>query len=412
MATPPSTPTPAAGRHFSAVHKLLPLRVRRAWRNRLKRRTLETFLADRAAHNDPIPGPITIAGFFSTNLGLGSSSRMLVEGLRTAGEQVYTIDCSHSLVREAEYQWQDRPPPPGCGGALVLYVNPPEVPLCLNVVGREFLRNKTLIGRWWWETETLPETWRACLPLFDEIWAGSSFTQSAIKAAVGDVPVRLVPPVTIKPEVSARTKADFGVAEEVFLVLSVFDLRSGINRKNPHGMLAAFRTAFGDSSNHHYIMRISSAGHRRKDMAAIQTAAASMKNVTLLTEKLERSDYAALLKSADVYLGLHRSEGFGLPIAEAMSLGTPAVVTAWSGVMDFVDDKTTGLVDYELVPVGSDYSNFTPKDARWAQPDTNHAADLLKRLADDPKLLQRMSRASITRIERQFSIQVLRKCLK
>jgi glycosyltransferase involved in cell wall biosynthesis len=368
---------------FRLTRKVLPTGIRRKWRDYSNRRLLDFYIADLAANRRPKPGPVTIAGLYSTTMGLGTTARLLTESLRQLGEDVFTIDCTDVIVARKQFPWRDRPPPPGCGGRLVLYMNPSEVPAALHLIGRDTLYDKTLIGRWWWETDNIPAKWRPCLAVVDEIWAGSRFTQAAFRKACPDKPVKLVPPSCIRPEPSARTKADFGLTDNQFLVLSVFDLRSGEHRKNPYDMLKAFKAAFGASDKHHYIMRISSADRLPNILRRIAAAAADMPNVSLLTEPLETADYAALVNCADIYLGLHRSEGFGLPVAEAMALGKPAVVTAWSGVMDFVDRDNAGLVGYRLVPVAGRYSRHANGDDKWAQPDVGEAAQWLKRLADD-----------------------------
>ena len=114
----------------------------------------------------------------------------------------------------------------------------------------------------------------------------------------------------------------------------------------------------------------------------LQAAIAGAANIRLLDGDLSRDAYQRLVGSADVLLSLHRGEGFGLPMAEAMLRGKPVVATAWSGNLDFMDDASACLVPAGLVPVVDEAAAYRGEGGMWAEPDIAAAAAWLRRLRD------------------------------
>jgi glycosyltransferase involved in cell wall biosynthesis len=164
----------------------------------------------------------------------------------------------------------------------------------------------------------------------------------------------------------------------------VFHFGSSLRRKNSLALVQAFRIAFGDEPRTRLILKTSD-GHRYPaEKARLLQAVASSRNIILIDEMWEQTKVQHLIRTADLYGSLHRSEGFGLPLAEAMMLGTPVLTTNWSGNTDFCDPDQTYAVDGRLVPfhdTHSDYEGVT--GAQWADPSVEHAAAQLKRARDD-----------------------------
>ena len=115
----------------------------------------------------------------------------------------------------------------------------------------------------------------------------------------------------------------------------------------------------------------------------------------------ERKD--AMLGACDCYVSLHRAEGFGLPLAEAMYLGKPVIATRYSGNLDFMSDSNSYLVDYELKPVGEGNYPYPP-DAEWAAADRDHAARLMREVFENPLEAARRAHQGAADIRRTHSV--------
>jgi glycosyltransferase involved in cell wall biosynthesis len=142
-------------------------------------------------------------------------------------------------------------------------------------------------------------------------------------------------------------------------------------------------------------------GHqRRPNHQRVLAAADGRDDIRVWDETLNRADQMALVACADCMVSLHRSEGLGLHLAEAMWLGTPTIATAYSGNLDFMDDDNSLLIDYELVDVERGEGVY-PSTAKWAEPDLDQAAAAMRRIAGDPGLARRLSETGRRTMQRQ-----------
>ena len=114
-----------------------------------------------------------------------------------------------------------------------------------------------------------------------------------------------------------------------------------------------------------------------ESLAQLERAAAARDDIEVIDRFLPVAEKNALLARADAYVSLHRAEGFGLSLAEAMLLGKPAIATGYSGNLQFMTPANSWLVGYELTPVGEGVEIYPP-DALWAEPDLDHAAALMR----------------------------------
>ena len=327
-----------------------------------------------------------LAGEFTRASGLGESARLTLNALELLGVPVWPIDIGPLLPAHAA----DLPPPPRPptdpppGAALLLHVNAPLLPLVMTRLPRAVARSRRVVGIWAWELPVASPEWRAGARFVHDIWAPSRFAADALASlAPGRVHVVTLPLAAVSPRPSRLGRGDFGLPETAVVVLTSLNLASSFERKNPLGAIAAFRAAFGERTDRLLVLKVGNRGHAPADFARLQEAIACAPNIRLETRILPRADALALTASADIVLSLHRSEGFGLVPAEAMLLGRPVVATAWSGNMDFMDDSSAALVRYRLVPARDARGVYEVADALWAEPDIAHAAEWLRRLADD-----------------------------
>lgn len=252
-----------------------------------------------------------------------------------------------------------------------------------------------------WELDVLPPAWREGFEMMDVVLTSSEFVADVIRRAMPDLPVMRVYTAVYLPEDVRPDRARWGLADDETVFFLAFDVTSDMRRKNPWAGIRAFQQAFpaGSADRVRLLVKLSNA---RVDPAytnlvdELDAIAGADPRITLIEEQLTYRDALSLYASSDVFVSLHRAEGLGLVLMEAMSLGKPVIATAYSGSMDFTTPENAALVDYELVPVQALHHAYqdaqTGGGARWAEPSVDHAAEWMVRLAADPALRDRIGR--------------------
>jgi glycosyltransferase involved in cell wall biosynthesis len=233
---------------------------------------------------------------------------------------------------------------------------------------------------WHWEAERLPAPVRDAWDVVDEVWVTSRF---AFDALVHDAtkPLRIFPlPVITTDWTTSLRRADLGLPDG-FLVLFCFDWLSVEERKNPVGLIQAYSRAFAPGDGAHLVIKTINGDRRGAQLEKLRLLA-DRPDITVLDGYLDWLETRALMELSDCYASLHRSEGFGLTLAEAMALGKPVVATGWSGNIDFMDASVAHLVPAELVPI-PDTVPVYGGTGRWADPDLDAAARALRSVFDD-----------------------------
>jgi glycosyltransferase involved in cell wall biosynthesis len=311
------------------------------------------------------------------------------------GLKVWTVDLPPPVDARPEVALAaSAAPPPSV--PLVLHVNAPMLPLALLRLPATVTRRRPIIGYWAWEIPEVPPEWRPALACVSQVWVPSRFTAAVLEPLLPGR-VRVVPPALalVPPVASPLGRAAFGLPDDAVVVLVSFNLASSFARKNPFAAVAAFRGAFGDRRDRILVLKVGHPEHAPADFARLAQMAQAP-NIRLETHTIPPEDRHALTACADIVLSLHRGEGFGLVLAEAMLLGKPVVATGWSGNTDFMDGDNARLVSYRLVPAHDDRSVYR---GLWAEPDVAEAAVLLRTLADDAALrrdLGERARASVS----------------
>jgi len=245
------------------------------------------------------------------------------------------------------------------------------------------------IGYWAWELERFPAAWQRAFDCFNEIWVPSSFVQRAVSAETSK-PVVVMPHAVSRPEHSTGARTELGIADDVFLVLSCFDFNSFVSRKNPLAGIEAFKSAFpSDQQNALLILKTHGGEERPELFDKLMQSIGGDERIRLIDDVLSADQLVRLQAAADVFLSLHRSEGFGLNIAECMVLGKPVIATAYSGNVDYMHVGNSCPVEYELVSVAEGEYPFAEGQV-WAEPDIEHAAKLLRSLFEDRDLRMRI----------------------
>lgn len=357
------------------VWQRLPPKLRRA---ALTRAT--SLLAARPDREIEAAEFVFVVGVLRTASGLGESARLCYEALRRLGVETFGVDMASALMQPVElphYAFKDGRSHIG-PGTVILHVNGPLVSLALMRLGRDFLERKRIIGYWAWELEHTPSEWRSGVPFVHEIWVPSRFTANAVADVATATPIRIVPhPVSVRPHTAASKQAS------AFRVLMVFNVQSGFERKNPCAAISAFRRAFGDDPSCELVVRSSRLEGYPPGRGLIDAAIEGQKNIRHLAGVMPAGELDDHYAAADAVISLHRAEGFGLVLAEAMLRGLPVVATDWSGNVDFMNESNSCPVRCTLVPAHDPQRVYDYPQWHWAEPDIDHAAELLRRLRDD-----------------------------
>jgi glycosyltransferase involved in cell wall biosynthesis len=341
---------------------------------------------------------LNLVGYFESSLGLGDVVRRLREAVDAAGlphtaiATQRTASPAHDTVVDNRVEFVNS----------LCVVTADQFPFLGGDFPQLFAATTRMIGYWFWELEHVPLHMRQAIGLVDEIWAGSRFVTDAF-AAVSPVPVHHVPIPVGEPQASARDRQSFGALADLGerpVFLTVFDHLSVTERKNPLGVIEAFRRAFAPDEGPVLVIKTMNGHQRRPNHQQVLAAADARDDIRVWDETLNRADQMALVACADCMLSLHRSEGLGLHLAEAMWLGTPTIATAYSGNLDFMDDDNSLLIDYELVNVEHGEGVY-PSTAKWAEPDLDEAAAAMRRIAGDPGLARRLAETGRRTMERQ-----------
>jgi glycosyltransferase involved in cell wall biosynthesis len=357
-------------------------------------RALQAYVrkAARAPHPaEGAPRPIRVVGYFSGSHGIAASARLAARAFEALGAPVERMD-----VTDAKLDWEGRLTQPVSAGAWIFHLNPPELLHALGCLGPQMLLGPRY-GYWAWELPRAPALWRKDAALMDEVWAPSRFTADSLLGAAR--PVRVVPHPLFMEDY-ARVRA--APRRAAFQGVSVFDFNSSLARKNPRGAIAAWTQAFGADPDAVLTLKTQNGADFPDALAELRGIAPP--NVRIVDEAWPYDDVKRLIAGADVLVSLHRAEGFGLTLAEAMALGTPVLATGWSGVMDFMDPDSAIPVPSTQVKV-RDPQGIYPAGQSWAEPDLEAAAIGLKRLRDELPLRRALARAGRDRVRRLLSPQ-------
>jgi glycosyltransferase involved in cell wall biosynthesis len=268
-----------------------------------------------------------------------------------------------------------------------------------------------VIGSWFWELGFLPEDMVSNIDLVDEVWAPSGFVRDMLRGH-GKAEVSVMPCVVEPVADVGFAHRDFGMAEGPCTYLFHFDAHSTFARKNPFAIIDAYRQAFGSSHRRRdvqLVMKVLNLSRCAEGAAVLRHEIDSVEG-HLIEDEMTPGEVAALIDLSDVYVSLHRAEGFGLGIAEAMYFEKPVIATAFSGPVDFVNPANSCMVGYRerTISKGDLYLNpgmhMLYEDGRsWAEPDVAQAAQWMRLLARRPEMRRRIGEQAGRTIRQMYS---------
>ena len=246
----------------------------------------------------------------------------------------------------------------------------------------------------------MPEGWRPALDEADEIWVPSEFVRRAI-ASETTKPVVCIPHCVAPNPVESLDRDYFGLPKDSFIFLAMCDTRSIAERKNPKAALLAFIAAFGaDDDRATLVLKVNNA--TTDSLRELDEAIGNHQNIIVLKEDHSKPEIDSLINAVDCFVSLHRSEGFGLGPAEAMSLGKSVILTNWSGSTDYTDAEHCLPIDYQLITLEQDYGPYL-KGQRWAEPSIEDASAAMRKLVNEPAFADELGRKAQVFIDAEFS---------
>jgi glycosyltransferase involved in cell wall biosynthesis len=321
---------------------------------------------------------VNLVGFFNSELGVGEMARLFANGLDEAQVPFLPVQGRLRPPSRAEQPFQTVSVDEATFPLNIICINGDGIPVFAREAGRSFFRDRYSIALWWWEVGAPPASWDPAYELVDEVWVGTRYVYDLI-APTAPTPVVQMPVPIEDIRRSSYPQLDLGLPEDGFVFLSLYDYNSVLKRKNPGAVIAAFRRAFEGVDGVHLVLKSVNGTMKPSEHARVLMEAGDQPTIRVIDGYLSRSETHSVLAACDCYVSLHRAEGFGLTLAEAMLLEKPVIATRFGGNVDFMSDKTAYLVDYTLTAVGDDAYPYSP-NARWAEPSIDHAAALMRQV--------------------------------
>lgn len=357
---------------------------------------------------------IQFIGPLTDNTGLGLASRLEAEILTAADANPNIVDLSYSDATRLRTE-DLRLPLSGLKRAKIniIHHNADNLPLVL-AASPDVFTDAYNIGYFAWELDSPAECHFLALELLDEIWVQSDYNVHSF-AGHCDVPVINAgmsfepPPEIDRTNARRHINEVYGFTDADKIFLTVFDALSDVRRKNPLAVVQSFLAAFGSDPNAKLLIKSKNASrvwepNQKKLLHDILSLARSDNRIRFVDKSLNYHSLMEMVKASDCYVSLHRSEGWGFGMIEAMALEVPVLCTGYSGNMEFCTQDTAWLVDYSLVELDVNDFIFVSRGQKWAEPDVAHASSLMRFICQNPSDVSRKARYAKEFVAHRFSV--------
>lgn len=347
-----------------------------------------------------------LIGFTRAEMGIGESCRLAARAAETAGIPFHLLNFPlQTSARSSDLSWVHKEATTSPYRTNIFHLNADVMPLAYRHFGPRLFQGKYNIGYWHWELPVFPDDWLEHFQYVQEVWVPTNFILQSISKK-SPVPVLRIPHGIVPAAAAPLPAGAYGLPGGRFLFLSMYDTFSYQERKNPQAAVDAFRRAFPeDNASVGLVLKVNCPENSKQELVRLKESIAGHPSIYLIDQVMSRQEVASLLQTTHCFVSLHRSEGFGLVLAEAMAMGKPVIGTNWSGNADFMNPLNSCTVGYELVPVGRNVGPYGAFQI-WAEPDIEHAAHYMRRLVSDPVWRQCIALQGRETIMTHYSPQV------
>lgn len=355
---------------------------------------------------------VNLIGYARAEMGIGESCRLAANTLSNTDIPFGIINFSGTnSSRKSDESWAHKEIVEPQYSINVFHINAEQMPEINLVYGDSLFLYRYNIGYWHWELPDFPDDWLNSFNYVDEIWVPSTYVSESISLK-SPVPVVKIPHSIEVKILEHRDREFFNLPESSFLFLTMYDINSVQERKNPKASIESFKHAFApDDMSVGLVVKINGSLASVKENSYLNKLLENYNNVYVIDGTISRNDINSLLDNIDCFISLHRSEGFGLGFAEAMYLGKPVIGTNWSSNTDFMKHTNSCLVNYKLVPLERDYGPYKAYQ-QWADPDVEHAAEYMVKLANDKTFCKKIAIAGQSYIREYYSPQTVGRLVK
>lgn len=339
-------------------------------------------------------------GYIRAESGLGAACRGYIRAIQHSEHNVTSINLPCGL-RELDFPVQTT----SNAFAMfnIVHMNADSIPHFFSQMGTGCLDGKYNIGLWVWELAAFRPDWFQSFQPFQEIWVPSEFCRQSI-SSISPIPVHVIPYMVSQVfDVQDNNRDYFNLPEDVFVFGYMFDCSSSIARKNPFALIEAFQRAFVKSHKVLLLLKFSNGNHDPELYRKIQKLIDGHPNILTIERSLDEIELGRFFDAIDCYVSPHRTEGFGLTLAEAMLAGKPVIATDYSGSVDFVKSEHAYPVQYHLVPISEQYGPYLP-GYLWAEPDIDHLVERLIEVYEYPEIARSRGKEARRFIMEQYSV--------
>jgi len=349
---------------------------------------------------------INVFGFITGEFGIAEATRLNCKAIQAAGLPLsilnYDVKTNHNTNDHTFKEFSEDAPHP----INLVQVSPSttEIVHFFEYFDSSLFKEKYNILYVAWESETLPGDYIVNINLFDEVWTPSEYCKTCLEKFIA-LPIKVIPhPIDIELKPTYDTDAEHFYNKEMFNFLFIFDYNSSIERKNVINLIQTFRSTFEGWDNNAFLtIKTSKSEKFSAEKDQIIQAVGDSGKIKIVEKIFAKNVLNYIISRCDSYISLHRSEGFGLTMAEAMYFGKPTIGTGYSGNLQFMNDENSFLVKAQKVSYGSDDLNYN-SETIWSEPSLDEASEYLKKIYSGGEAVKKQADQGQATIRNHFSL--------